>query len=172
MEIVNKRILTMLCVCVVSCFWLCVTARTLANQAPLSMGFPSKNSGVDCHFLLLGFFQIQGWDPHFLYLLHWQTYSLPLNHLKAQHCYRNTESGEKLAELWTDEGLVNSAWCRQCHWLHDRQDTKDTRGSNSATFKNLYHCKKWLHGKKSLELPFYGPQFICYFVNFRDKNIP
>ena len=26
---------------------------TVAHQAPLSMGFPGKNTGVGCHFLLL-----------------------------------------------------------------------------------------------------------------------
>ena len=71
----------MLCVCVMSVVSDSVTTGTLANQAPLSMGFPSKNSGVDCHFLLLGIFQNQGGNPRFLYLLHRQTYSLPLNHL-------------------------------------------------------------------------------------------
>ena len=31
---------------------LCATLRTVARQAPLSMGFPGKNTGVGCHFLL------------------------------------------------------------------------------------------------------------------------
>ena len=29
-----------------------VTPWTVAHQAPLSMGFPSKNTGVGCHFPL------------------------------------------------------------------------------------------------------------------------
>ena len=29
------------------------TVWTVAHQAPLSMGFPGKNTGVGCHFLLL-----------------------------------------------------------------------------------------------------------------------
>ena len=28
------------------------TPQTVAGKAPLSMGFPSKNTGVACHFLL------------------------------------------------------------------------------------------------------------------------
>ena len=32
----------------------------VALQAPLSMGFPSKNTGVGCHFLLHGIFLTQG----------------------------------------------------------------------------------------------------------------
>ena len=37
-----------------SCVWLCATLWTVACQAPLSMGFPSKNTGVGCHVLLHG----------------------------------------------------------------------------------------------------------------------
>ena len=37
-----------------------VTLWTVARQAPLSMGFPSKNSGVGGHFLLQGIFPTQG----------------------------------------------------------------------------------------------------------------
>ena len=33
------------------------TPWTVACQAPLSMGFPGKNTGVCCHFLLQGIFQ-------------------------------------------------------------------------------------------------------------------
>ena len=54
------------------------TPQTGARQAPLSMGFPSKNTGVGCHFLLQVIFLTQGLnlDP-----LHWQVNSLPLSHL-------------------------------------------------------------------------------------------
>ena len=37
-----------------------------------------KNTKVDCHALLQRIFPIQGSNPHLLYLLHWQTASLPL----------------------------------------------------------------------------------------------
>ena len=36
------------------------TPWTTARQAPLSMGFPGKNAGVGCHFLLQGTFPTQG----------------------------------------------------------------------------------------------------------------
>ena len=55
-----------------------VTPQTVARQAPLSMGFSSKNTGVGCHFLLQGIFLTQGLNPHLLCLLHWQVDSLPL----------------------------------------------------------------------------------------------
>ena len=45
--------------------------------------FPSKNTGVGCHFLLQGFFLTQGSNPHPLCLLHWQADCLPLNHLES-----------------------------------------------------------------------------------------
>ena len=41
------------------------------------MGFPSKNTGVGCHFLLQGIIPTQGLNPH---LLHLQVYSSPLSH--------------------------------------------------------------------------------------------
>ena len=51
--------------------------RTVAHQAPLSMDFPGRNTGVDCHFLLQGIFLTQG---SYLCFLHWQVDSLPLSH--------------------------------------------------------------------------------------------
>ena len=54
-----------------------VTPRTVAHQAPLSMGFPGKNIGVDCQFLLQGIFLTQGLNSCFL---HWQVHSLPFRY--------------------------------------------------------------------------------------------
>ena len=39
-----------------SCVLLFVTPWTVAPQAPLAVGFPGKNTGVGCHFLLQGIF--------------------------------------------------------------------------------------------------------------------
>ena len=47
---------------------------TVAYQAPLSTGFSSKNTDVDCHFFLQRIFLIQGLN---LGLLNWQVDSLP-----------------------------------------------------------------------------------------------
>ena len=46
-----------------------VTLWTTVHQTPLSMEFSSKNTGVVCHFLLQGIFQIRGMNPH--PLSHW-----------------------------------------------------------------------------------------------------
>ena len=43
--------------------------------------FPGKNTGVGCHFLLLGIFLAQELNPCLLRPLHWQADSLPLSHL-------------------------------------------------------------------------------------------
>ena len=64
--------------CVLSCVQLFVTPWTVAHQAPPSTRFPSKNTGVGCHFLLQGIFLTQESNPC---LLHWQEDSLPLSHL-------------------------------------------------------------------------------------------
>ena len=50
-----------MCVCVCGCAraQLCLTLcdpMDVAHLAPLSMGFPGKNTGVGCHFLLQGVF--------------------------------------------------------------------------------------------------------------------
>ena len=55
-----------------------MTPWTVYCQAPLSMGFPSKNTGADCYFLFQGIFPIQPLNTHLLCLLHWQVSSLPL----------------------------------------------------------------------------------------------
>ena len=49
--------------------------------APLSMDFPSKNSGVSWHFFLQGTFQTQRSNLGLLHFLHWQASSLPPHHL-------------------------------------------------------------------------------------------
>ena len=44
-----------------------VTPWTVACQAPMSMDFPGKNTGVDCHFLLQGIFLTQESNPSLLH---------------------------------------------------------------------------------------------------------
>ena len=59
-----------LAACMLSCFsWVqhSVTTWTVACQAPLSMGFSGKNTGVGCHFLLQGIFPTQGSNPRLLH---------------------------------------------------------------------------------------------------------
>ena len=63
------------------------TPWTVAHQAPLSMGLPSKNTGVGCHFLLQGIIPTQGSTSCLLHLLHWQADSLPLSHPGRFHTY-------------------------------------------------------------------------------------
>ena len=53
-----------------------------SHQAPLSMGFPDKNTGVGCHFLLQGIFPTQGFNPC---PLPCQADSLPLTHLGSPY---------------------------------------------------------------------------------------
>ena len=59
-------------------FRLFATLWTVARQAPLSMEFSSKNTGVGCHTLLQGIFPTQRLHLSLLCLLHWQEDSLPL----------------------------------------------------------------------------------------------
>ena len=57
--------------------WLFVTHRLQPARLLCSRGFPGKNTGVRCHFLLQGIFRAQGSSPH---LLCWQVDSFPLCH--------------------------------------------------------------------------------------------
>ena len=52
------------------------TPWTVASQAPLSMGFPGKNTEAGGHFLLQGIFLTQGSHLH---LRQWQADPLPLS---------------------------------------------------------------------------------------------
>ena len=56
------------------CVWFFVTPWTAAHQAPLSMGFPGKNTGMGCHFLLQGG---SSWPRNWNHAC-WQADSLPL----------------------------------------------------------------------------------------------
>ena len=62
---------------VLSCVPPFVTPRTVAVQAPLTMGFSRQEYWRGLHFLLQGIFLTQGLN---LSLLHWQMDSLPLSH--------------------------------------------------------------------------------------------
>ena len=50
-----------------SCVRLIVTPWTVAHRAPLSMGFPGKNTEVGSHLLLQGIFPIQVLNLHLLH---------------------------------------------------------------------------------------------------------
>ena len=65
------------------------TPWTVAYQAPLSMVFSGKNTGVGCHFLPQGIFLTQELN---LGLLHWQVDSSPLHHLGSPGMGSNKES--------------------------------------------------------------------------------
>ena len=63
--------------CVLSHVQLFATPWTVAHQAPLSMGFSRQEYWCGLHILLQEIFPTQGSNPHLLYLLHWQSGSLP-----------------------------------------------------------------------------------------------
>ena len=56
-----------------SCLTLCDPVDSRACQAPLSIGFSVKNTGMGCHALLQGIFLTQGSNSCLFHLLHWQT---------------------------------------------------------------------------------------------------
>ena len=80
-----------------------VASWTVAQQAPLSMGFPSKNAGVGHHFLLQGIFLTQKSN---LCLLHWQVNSLPLSHQASPARMIQTGFIQSMAE----NSSINITW--------------------------------------------------------------
>ena len=72
------------CSCVLSHVWVFTTLWTVAQQAPLSMGFSRQEHWVGSHALLQGVFLTLGSNPCLLRLLHWQDVSLPLCHLGSR----------------------------------------------------------------------------------------
>ena len=69
--------LSPLCVCVLRCFsriWLCVTLRTIARQAPLSMGFSRQESWSGLPCLLQGVFPTQGSNSYTSCIDRWVLY--------------------------------------------------------------------------------------------------
>ena len=66
-----------------------VTPRTVAHQAPLSMGVSRKNTGVGGHFLLQGIFPTQGSNPCLLPWqvdsFHWATREAPPRPVLLKH---------------------------------------------------------------------------------------
>ena len=67
--VVSRTLHLCVCVCVcvcaqsLGCVQLFVTPWTIAHQAPLSMGYHNKNTGVGCHFLLQGDLSDPGIEP-------------------------------------------------------------------------------------------------------------
>ena len=61
------------------------TPWTITHQAPLSMEFSSKNTGVCCHFLLQGIFQTEGSNPDILHC--WQILYLPIHQSSPYRAY-------------------------------------------------------------------------------------
>ena len=56
------------------------TLRTVAHQAPLSMGFSRQEYWSGGQFLLQEIFPTQGSNLHLLCLMHWQAGSLRVGH--------------------------------------------------------------------------------------------
>ena len=82
--------------------WICVLSHSVMSNSlrphgPYPTRFlcpwdsPSKNTGVDCHFLLHGIFPAQRLNLHPLCLLYWQADSLPLSH-HGYCCYKKRKN--------------------------------------------------------------------------------
>ena len=85
----KKRCLMHVLCSLLSCSVLSDSANpwTVALQAPPSMGFSGKNTGVGCHFLLQGIFSTQGSNPgllHCMRILYHEPLGKDLMHIKIK----------------------------------------------------------------------------------------
>ena len=101
---------------------LTVSSWTVAYQAPPSMDFPDKSTGVGCHFLLQGIFPTQGSNPGLphcrqtlYYLSHQGSPGIPL-----LPC-NQWASGKLISTLSSRVGLVDpgllAAWWFRCEQM-------------------------------------------------------
>ena len=82
---------------VLSCWVVSYSLWSIGCSLP---GFPGKNTGVGCHFLLQGIFLTQGSNPCFL---HWQVSSLLLSYLRTICILITTECVFLTQLLWAPE---------------------------------------------------------------------
>ena len=71
------------CTSLLSHVCLIVTLWAVACHTPLSIGFPTRNTGVSCHFLLQGFFPTQGSNPYLIASPALEADFLPLSHKRS-----------------------------------------------------------------------------------------
>ena len=83
------------------------TPCIVVHQAPLSMGFPGKDTGVGCRFLLQGIFLTQGLITC---LLDWQVHSLPLS------CLGRPPKKLIPIRFGSQVALNPSLWCFLLSW--------------------------------------------------------
>ena len=102
-----------------------VVSGSVAHQAPLSMDFPSKSTGVGCRCLLQGIFLTQGLNLRLLWLLHWQVdffyfIFLPLSHLgsPSKVKVKSLSHVQLFVTLWTVayQDPPSTGFSRQEYW--------------------------------------------------------
>ena len=91
-----------------------VTTWTVARQAPRSMGFSRKNTGVDCHALLQGIFPTERLNPRLLHHLHWQAGSSPLCHLGIPF----SPTPYSFIHIFLHNRLMIPAWESDVEWIY------------------------------------------------------
>ena len=116
--------------------WLFVTTRTAACQAPLSIGFPGKNTGVGWYFLLQGIFLGQGSN---LRILHWQVdfffyhwaireahmshhFSFNSNSVLYDRLFRHYHLGQQLSNLLEGVVFKGSIWWNSHIYWRERTE--------------------------------------------------
>ena len=150
-----------------SCVQLFVTTRTVAHQAPLSMGFPRQESGVGCHSLLQGIFPTRGSNPPLLSLLHWEAVPLPLAPSQKPSL---VVEGQILANIMQVDRCSAKREKKQSSWFCLRRARKSLGSYKWLCDYNWYCTESWifvLNGTVSVALVVKIGYNACFhFVNF------
>ena len=127
---------------------LCATPWPVAHEAPLSMGFSSKNTGVGCRVLLQGIFPTQGSNPRLLHLLNWQADSLPLvppgkhacvfENKKSTSCKMPGWMNHKLESRLLGEVSINFRYADDTTLMAKREEKKETLDEGEREWKSWF----------------------------------
>ena len=128
-----------------------------------------KNTGVDCHALLLGIFPTQGSNPHLLNLPYLQAGSLPLAppgkpwYTAAYSCLRDEETNNQRSKIIClkssyskQESQNYGQWFIHCTGDRDQDhpQEKEMQKSKMAVWGNLTNsCEKWKAKEKRKDIP-------------------
>ena len=125
--------------------------------------FSGKNTGVDCHFLLLGIFPKQGLNPPLLCLMHWQVGSLPLSLLGSPWWIYIPEPTNELSR---DKTIKSAPGIMICTWKSIIEtwtlNLSEPRSNNaSLSWCVFFRCMEktpWNQGLSHIR--------ICLYQNF------
>ena len=110
------------------------------HQAPLSMGFPGKNTRAGCHYLLQGIFSTQGSNRHLLCLLNYRQILYPCKDI-SKHPYGSRRLGFHFSPLPSTPRGTLDLWAPphpSCCWQNPAWILHLQEGSQVPSMQRSY----------------------------------